>query len=902
MTTRKWLRLLLIGGMLLLAASFGFSRALRSGAVRRYLIAHLAASFGRPVDVAWFDFSLLDGARIEAHQVSVSDDPQFGSEYFLRADALTAGLRWTSLLAGRFEFGSVSLSRPSLNVARDAEGRWNIDRWLPPAVPSSTPQASRPGFVGPMAPSGYVHATRPARIDVDGGRINFKQGDDKSPFALVDVTGRVEQSDAGRWQLDLEAAPMRAGVELQDIGMLRLRGSIAGTTSRLQPADLNLTWRAASLADALRLVRQNDYGMRGQLALDLHARIGPGENPIPGRAESRAATWSVSAAARLTGIHGWRLPGHNADPAANVLLEMNWKLGERRAEIPKLVVELPESHLQGRAELEWAHGFEPQLQIDPSTVALSDALSWYRALRPDVADDLKADGVLDVNLKLGGWPLGAQQGTIISAGGSFTAKAFGGPLKIGELKAGVSHGEIDFAPTTISMASPPVVANPDAEPDDGAPRNSFVLQGSLLPRANGEFRWPPDWTLSVEGSTARVQDWVALSSAFAQPVNSGWAASGGLAVKMRGTRLAVPPIVPGLLPATMMWTIPWRGTMDFTDFTLAPAYLNQPLRVPRAHAEFAPLQRTVTLADAEAFGTLWHGSVGRKYSDAHWTFDLSADHLDALELDRWLGPRARPGFLARFTGSNSSTATASPAENALVTRLAARGRLRVASLDVPPMHLAHLDGDAEIAGREIQIRKATADFFGGKISGVLDAQLRPDPTYDFDGQVDRVDLAALGAPVPFLADRLGGSASGALRISAHGIGRQSLVGSLRGQGTLNGRNVQLRGLNLSVVFPGAASEDDAGSFGSVAGNYRIENGGIELSGWVLDHPRGRLQAEGRIDFNHALNIRVHPSIFQAAANAAAVSPPTFVLGGTIESPKVILPSAIPKPAARAAVR
>ena len=107
--------------------------------------ARLAASFGRPVDVSWFDFSLLDGARIEAHFISVSDDPHFGNEYFLRSDTLTAGLRWPALLAGRFEFGPVSLARPSLNLARDAEGHWNIERWLPPA-----PQpGSRAGFYGP---------------------------------------------------------------------------------------------------------------------------------------------------------------------------------------------------------------------------------------------------------------------------------------------------------------------------------------------------------------------------------------------------------------------------------------------------------------------------------------------------------------------------------------------------------------------------------------------------------------------------------------------------------------------------------------------------------------------------------------------------------------------------------
>ena len=104
---------------------------------------------------------------------------------------------------------------------RDADGHWNIERWLPPASPG----ASRPGFVGPLAASRGVPAARLYRIQVDGGRINFKQRDDKSPFALLDVSGSVEQDSAGRWQLDLEARPMRAGVELQDIGTLHLRGT-----------------------------------------------------------------------------------------------------------------------------------------------------------------------------------------------------------------------------------------------------------------------------------------------------------------------------------------------------------------------------------------------------------------------------------------------------------------------------------------------------------------------------------------------------------------------------------------------------------------------------------------------------------------------------------------------------
>jgi hypothetical protein len=881
MTKRKWLRAVLIGGVLLLVASFGFSRALRAGASRRYLIAHLAASFGRPVEVSWFDFSLLDGARIEAHSVSVSDDPHFGNEYFLRADTLTAGLRWTALLAGRFEFGSVSLSRPSLNLARDAEGHWNIERWLPPA---SQPGA-RPGFVGPLAPARDVRAARPALIDVEGGRINFKQGDNKSPFALDGVSGRVEQNGAGRWQLDLEARPMRAGVELQDIGTVRLRGSIAGTTARLQPAEINLTWRAASLADTLRLVRQNDYGFRGQLAVDLNARIAPQQSPPVRGTEPGGAQWSISGVARLTGMHGWRLPERGTDPAANLSVEVNWRLGEARAEIRKLIVEMSASRLQGDGELDWAHGLRPQLHIESSTLALGDVLSWYRALQPDVAEDLRADCLLGLDFKLGGWPIELQHGAIASVGGTLTAKSLPAPLRIGAVNASVSRGGIDFAPTEFSFTSAPLEALTDAASAGSAYQNSFVMRGSLIPQQNGVFRWPPDWNFSMEGATPRVQDWLSLSGALAQPINTDWTPAGGLAAKVRGVHRAGSPAVP------------WIGTMDFLGLTLTPAYINQPLRFAKAHVEFAPLQRTVTFSAVEAFGAVWHGSITRKYSDKQWAFDLSADHLDAAELDRWLGPRARPGFLARFTGSNSA-ATADPPPDSVVTRLAARGRLRANAIAISPMRIEQFDGEAEIAGRTFRIRKAQADFFGGKISGSFDAQLLPDPSYEFQGRFDRVDLAQLGRATPFLNSRIGGNASATLTLSAHGIGRQDLIGSMQGQGTLNGRNVELRGSNLSAAFPGDNPDTAPDLFTSVQGMYRVQNTGIDLANFVMDNSRGRLEAEGRIDFSHALNIRVHPSIFQAATAPASASPPSFLLSGLIETPKLVHPSAAPEPPVR----
>ncbi|HEX4642425.1 MAG TPA: hypothetical protein VH161_03120, partial [Candidatus Acidoferrales bacterium] len=584
MTKRNWLRVISIGCVLLLAASFGFSRALRTGTVRRYLNAHLATSFGRPVEVSWFDFSFLDGARIEAHFVSVADDTRFGNEYFLRADTLTAGLRWTSLFAGRFEFGAVSLSRPSLNLARDAEGHWNIERWLPPASQGNERASNdRPGFVGPVQPVSDTRASRPSRIDVDGGRINFKQGDSKIPFALVDVSGRLEQNSSGRWQLDLEARPMRAGVTLQDIGTVRVRGSIAGTTARLQPADLNFSWRAASVADALRLVRQDDYGMRGLLSVDLNARIAPAPVPAAPDEGVSAAQWSISGVARLTGMHGWRLTERATDPAANLSVDMNWRPGDSHAEIRKMLVEMPASNLQGKGDLDWADGIRPALEFKSSTLALGDVLSWYRALQPGVAEDLRADCPLGVDVKLTGWPLQLQQASIKSAGGTVSAKSLPAPLKIGAVNATAIRGGIEFGPTEIAF-SPVVAVSPGvagSHPEKNQPastdaRSSFVLRGGIYPQSSNTLHWPLDWNFSADGAASRVQDWLALSAALAQTMNADWSAAGGVALKLRGAHRADSA------------PVPWLGTMDFLDLDWQPAYVNQPMHFSKTHVEFTP--------------------------------------------------------------------------------------------------------------------------------------------------------------------------------------------------------------------------------------------------------------------------------------------------------------------------
>jgi len=884
MRKKIWLRgiLPLVGAVL--AGSAGLTRFLQTSGARQYLIAKLEASFGRQVEVSRFGFSVLDGGRLVAHSLTVSEDSRFGNEYFLRADSLTVGLRWPALLSGRFEFGTLSLSEPSLNLVRDSRGRWNIEDWLPP----SSPSLSQAGFVGPREGSSNATPVRFVNIVVEGGRINFKQGEEKSPFALLDVSGRVAQDGSGRWQLDLAALPMRAGVNLQEIGTVRLRGAIAGTSARLQPADLNLTWRQVSLADALRIVRQSDFGVRGELDVELNAHVNSAASLSREDGKAGGGQWKVAGMARMRGIHGWQLPQRSEDPALNISFEASWRLGERHAQVGKILVEMPQSHIHCAGEMDWAEGFRPDLHIQLSSLGLRDIFSFYRAFRPGVPENLDLAGAVGIDATLSGWPPRLQEGVLASTGARLSGASLPADLQIGEINASVAQGGLEFAPTEISFAAPAARSRTETNGEEDSTPNSFMMRGAILPYSFGVYSWPPNWNFSVEGETAQVQDWLILAKVLTHPLAQSLTAAGGLVVKLSGTRRVGDP------------SPTWLGILETRNLTVNPAFLNRPLVFPKSQVEFTQSQRTITLTAAEAFGATWHGAVTRKMPAGGWVFDVSANRLDAAELDRWLGPRARPSFLSRITslGGFGANPADSQDRDSTAARISARGRLRAAEFDVAPFQLGQLDADVELAGRRITVQRARADFLEGRVSATLDAKLSSDPSYHFKGQFDRVNLALLGRAVPSLRDRFIGIASGDISLTTHGVGRENLAHSIVADGMFEARNAVIVGLDLSLVTKGSLQSVNPAKFTSAKGKFSFANGEIEISDFVLDQAGGRLQADGRIDLSRSLDIRIRPVVSSNKPAPGSSMAAIFSLGGTLDSPKWTPLSPVADPPAR----
>lgn len=884
---RRWRRLVLLSLAGLLTASFGLSLALEDGWAHRSLLARLAASFGRPVEVGRLGFNLLSGLRLEAQSVSVADDPQFGYEYFLRAERLTASVRWSALIHGRFEFDTVSLTRPSLNLVRLADGRWNIESWLPPLQPAEPAAHSAAGASAVPRTASAITA-RLSRIEVDRGRINFKRDSRKLPVALVAVSGHLDQDGAGHWNIDLEADPMRAPAALQQAGTLRLRGVVGGVSARLRPADLALTWEQASLADLTRLLRGRDYGVRGTLDAQLSARI---EDASPDSAA--LGEWAIEGTIRLQGVHGWALAGRSQDPGANVNFQAQWRPGAPHLVISRCLLEAPQSRLNATIDLDWSQGFRPVVQVSSSRVALADLLAWRRALVSGIADDLAVEGALDAQATLSGWPLRIERLALASPGAEIRSAALPGPIRLGPvLTRWVNHSLI-LRPVSVELPAaaagadaPNVVALSAVAPNEAgaSPLSAGTLRvgGSFgpLPALN-ELR-DARYRVAVSGSTRRAQDLLVVARAWGWSTSSGWTAEGPVSLQLAWTG------------ALRTGTSTANGTIEARGLQLTTALMNQPLLVSSASIELRRGRRRVNLAAVQALGANWTGSLLAPADAGPWNFDLSADRLDTADLDKWLGSPARPNLLRRMLPFAATAPSGeSPARGDALDRLQARGRLRVGELLLAPLRMGNiekLDAQAVIQGPSIVLRRARAELYGGQLTGYFEARWSAEPAYSFDGQFLRVDLRDLAAAAS-LPGRVTGSASGELRLAARGMDRAALAASLRGQGLLRVREVSLGQIEWTpgVAETAAGHEPGLGSRRySVTTRFQVGDGRVQLDQFLLARSDEQIEITGSVDFARRLDLRVQslPRPVTAAGGSLGGEHDSWTVGGTLDAPRI----------------
>jgi AsmA-like C-terminal region/AsmA family len=843
--------------------SLGISFLIRHTSLQGRLTGRLEKVFGRHVEVGRYDFSLWGGPTLEAQAVTLAEDPRFGHEYFLRAESLTVRLRWQSLLRGHMELGRILLRRPSLNLVRNEAGDWNLAEWLPRPATLAFPTAATNANASPYQPA-YVPATQPTvrftRIEVDSGRINFKRGYEKSPFAFISVDGYVEPDGPGRWRVNLEATPTRAAVVLQSPGTIFLSGSLGGTSSRLRPASLDLAWSDASISDVLRLFRGDDFGVRGSLAAALHA-------------ETEGDTWNLQAQSQLHELHRWDLPLRSDNPAVDIIAKMALNTVTSVLDVSSATIEAASSSAHASAQFDWSgapkssasvsgSAVPNQIQIFQTQIGLNDVLAWLRAFHSDVASDVALAGTANVSADLQSWPLQVVRASATITSAQLTSPRLRLPAHLSQFQLLYDHRGASIAPALLYFGA----VAPEAA------SGSFHLESTAgaAPHDRPGFR--------LFGNLPQARDLIATAGALGWNISRGWDLAGPLRCDLH-------------------WhgdTFPWKSQptgniewgADEGNASLLTPFLNQPVQHIRARADLKPDSRHITLSAAEAFGAHWTGTFDNHADGEGWQFALSTGQLDISDLDRWLNPRWRESLIYRvlpFLNPNSPS-------NSVPENLRAAGRLSIDEFTVGPIALKHLQEDLRIGGRHLEVANAKAQFFGGTLEGSLDAQLAATPVYRIAAEYSHVDLAALTAESPTLASLFAGYASGDIALHFSGASPGDLLSSLRCSGTTHVIDPELRLLNLSETLRAASLRPGASSFREATASFTCAEEKINFGELLFDGASQEVQGAGDVSFDRTLNLQLSqtptPSYERGSKSSTQIAADSAELIGPLAKPSV----------------
>ncbi len=603
MPSRRAVLWLSAGLLLLLGAGPPLvSWMLRNASIKRILISRMEASFGRPVEVGDFSVSLLGGLRVEANYVTVSEDSRFGSEFFLRAEQITASLRWPALLRGRLEFGDLALLRPSVNLVRNSEGQWNLLAWLPPAGHRFPASAAAPPL------------PRLYRITVDSGRVNFKTGPDKRPFALNEVNGSFTQTSSGNWQADFVAQAFRAGAIAQEPGELRVRGTMGGPQSRIVPADILITWDEASLADVLRLLRGRDFGLRGNLAGEVRLRSDAADS-------AGNSSWEFTGSARVDGLHGWQLPPRTTDPAINFQVEATWRPSAARLAVKQALLESAHSSIRASGEIRWGPDASfSSLRFRSAGLAMSDALAFYRAFRTDVSPQAQLEGVAALDAEVAGWPPRIEAFRLHAPEGQLTVPGLERPFSFRDaaIQFNSRRQLMEFLPLTIVML-----------PDVSERARRLVVspvelhwEGEMRPREN----WAGKWVLTGQARSAKTIQAVGAALGL-YSVNAwqsaGWEIEGPLTLKLEWQTSLFP------------FRAVSAGHMESRQARIASPLFVEPVTCAALRVDFENSLK-VAFTEAAGMGGVWSGTLTAT-APKLWEVSAVSSRLNTRLFDQALG-------------------------------------------------------------------------------------------------------------------------------------------------------------------------------------------------------------------------------------------------------------------------
>jgi hypothetical protein len=658
----------------------------------------LSGAIGRKVSFSAVHLRVLPQPGFTFSNFVIAEDPAFGLEPMLRADEVTASVRLTSLWRGRLEIAKLSFDTPSLNLTRDERGLWNFGGSLRQAA--NVPAA-------PTSEKRTQAAPRFPYIEASDARVNFKFGQTKQAFALIETDFSLWLASENHWEMRLEARPMRTDASLGDTGTLRAEASIVrphNETIEDLPLKASVRWENAQLGQLTWLLTGADRGWRGDVDLRGDIEGTPRVMRVRGRAS----------------LDGFRRYDIATTESLRGTVACSAELARQAGTAPlhftadSLQCELPVG--KGRIALTGSASWADQ-QYDVAFAAaelpLESLVSFYRRAKLNVSDDLRASGTLSGDLHV-----------------KSDTPCIAGDLRLKDVKLTDSSRGVDLpvgavAITSASSQRPRIAPSP------------VCLTSTPIPLALGgknpvllKIEWAQkNFTVALNGP-AESDRLLAAVKSFGL-IARDYHAQGVLDVN---ARLVIEP--QGFAHPL------WAGTVSTPQLALPQGITLRNVALDFLGEQVSLRQFTAALPDVDTTvsGSMrWPVRCGAPPCDLNFTLRATTVDIDAL--NRAFNPSFRKRnwlYLPRFFGGRE----AQESPMSLLLAFKGSGTLQADRLIARRASVENFGADVTWADQRLALANVHGRTLGGELSGNVKIDFAPSLTTAGRLAVTNADAAA----------------------------------------------------------------------------------------------------------------------------------------------------------------
>jgi AsmA family/AsmA-like C-terminal region len=794
--------------------------------LRTRIVRSISLALGRQVDVGSVTLRLLPQPGFDLESFVVHEDPEFGAEPVLQSADVVATVRVSSLLRGRLEISRLNLTEPSINLARNSEGRWNLEKLVeraastPVAPTSKTRSGARPGFP-------YISA--------DHGRINFKFGAEKKPYSLTDANFALWQDSENAWGMRLKAQPTRTDFNLSDTGVLAVEGSWQRSVDLHEtPVQFTVQWEGAQLGQVTKLTLGQDKGWRGGVRLS-------------GKLTGTPNDLAVDADASIDDFRRYDISG---DQALRLAARCISHYSSRDHVFSGLACSAPVGEgtvaLNGSmAPLSATRAYDLTMLVQDLPV--QSLVEFARRVKKNVPTEIKATGKLDANVTVRRGP-SSVAGPVWQGGGEVLALNLRSPLTTTRL----ALDKIPFTVTSSNDAAGSAIAAKVDPRMDVGPFN-LALGRPVKATVHGQFS-RSGYNFLVQGE-AEVQRLLEVARTVGLPALPS-TAEGEARVNLRiGGSWA------GFAAASV------TGTAQLLSVRAKVRGLTTPVEITSASIELTPDRAEVRKLTASAAGNVWRGSLTvprqcEKLQACPVHFDLHADDFVTDELTGMLDetPGKQPWY--RFLPQ--------PAQSKpYLASLNAVGKLAASHVVIHNLVANRVSADVEIEQGRVHLSNLRADLLGGRHTGewLVDFTVNP-PTYRGNGVLEK---AALGQIAEAMHDAwITGTANVEYRAEMTGWTKAELLSHADAGFQIEARDGSLPHLAL-------AGENSPLRVSRFVGGLHLRDGKFEIEQGKLQTPGGIYQVSGTASPGRVLDIK----LLRDGAGGFSVT-------GTLDQPRVVI--------------